>query len=280
MKVDEIKIGDVDLSEHNVRKNLTDGEDDSSIIDLANSIAKQGLLSPITVVRKPDGRYGLIAGQRRFLACQRLAWATISAIVRDRISDTDGTVISLIENVHRADMNPLDKAHAFQKLLERFKNLADVSKETGVGSATIKKYIDLISLAPELQSRLVAGETRGTEALAQLARQIEDPEKQTRVWDKISGFTQDVQKEILKRTDPSLENLDDLVDEASEGAFDVITIKNCPWDCPKIPSHLKAKVAKLIERETEEESDDAEDNADEESLKQTVRKKLGKPRKR
>ncbi|MCS7001172.1 MAG: ParB/RepB/Spo0J family partition protein, partial [Candidatus Kapabacteria bacterium] len=103
MIVHEIPIQDVDVSEFNTRKNLADGQYDSTIEDLAKSIEKQGLLSPITVFRKPDGRYSLIAGQRRLLACKQLGWPTISAIVRESMTDADATAISLVENVHRAD---------------------------------------------------------------------------------------------------------------------------------------------------------------------------------
>ena len=165
MQVMEIDVQAIDLSEFNVRKNIADGQQDSTIEDLAQSIAKQGLLSPITVFQKPDRRYGLVAGQRRLLACKHLGMKSISAIVRDSMSASDATAISLVENVHRADMNPTDKARAYQTLHEKFGDLASVSRETGVGIATIKKYIQLLNLSPVLQDRLAAGEAKNTEAL-------------------------------------------------------------------------------------------------------------------
>jgi ParB family transcriptional regulator, chromosome partitioning protein len=248
MIIKDISINDIDISEFNTRKNLAEGQDDSTIEDLAKSIEKQGLLSPITVFQRPDGKYALVAGQRRLLACKQLEWTTIPAIVRDTMSEADATAVSLIENVHRADMNPLDKARAFQTLLDKFGSLQSVSRETGVGVQTIRKYIQLLNLAPDLQQQLAAGETKGTQALARLAQQIEDPDKQTEVWKEIGGFRQDVQQEIIRRLDPDLDNLDELVDEASEGAFGVIRVRNCPYDCPTIPEPLKKKVASMIER--------------------------------
>lgn len=214
--------------------------------DLAKSIEKQGLLSPITVFRKPDGRYSLIAGQRRLLACKQLGWPTISAIVRESMTDADATAISLVENVHRADMNPRDKAVAFKALLDRFGDLQTVSRETGVGVSTIRKYVQLLDLAPQLQEQLAAGEARNTEALARLAQKF-DADKQIEVWDRISGFTQDVQQEIIRRADFSLENLDALVDQAAEGAFNYHVVRNCPFDCPTIPGPLKKQVAEMVE---------------------------------
>lgn len=115
MDVREIRLADIDISEFNTRKDLADGQYDSTIEDLARSIKQQGLLSPITVVSRTGGRFGLVAGQRRYLACQLLEFESIPAIVRDVANDGDAIAISLVENVHRADMNPRDKARAFRR---------------------------------------------------------------------------------------------------------------------------------------------------------------------
>jgi len=221
MVVQDLSIQDIDISEFNTRKDLIDGQADSTLDDLAMSIEKQGLLSPITVYRKPDSRYALIAGQRRLLACRKLGKMTIPAIVRDALDANEATAISLVENVHRADMNPRDKAIAFKALFEKFGEAASVSRETGVSVPTIKKYVQLLALAPEIQEKLAAGEAKNTEALARLAQAFSDPEKQVAVWDQIAGFTQDVQQEIIKRVNPDLRNLSDLVDQAAEGTFGI-----------------------------------------------------------
>ena len=245
MEVRDILISSIEVSEYNVRKNLNDGQEDSTIEDLARSIAKQGLISPVTVFQRQNGIYGLIAGQRRLLACKHLGLTSIAAIVRT--TEADATAISLIENVHRADMNPKDKATAFAALYKEFGNFETVSRETGVGVSTIRKYIQLLGLAPELQEQLAAGEARNTDALAKLAHKFDDQEKQVELWNRVKGFTQDVQREIIKRVDYDLDNLDELVGEATEGAFDMKLVRNCPFDCPTIPKALKEDVAKLIE---------------------------------
>lgn len=247
MDIKQINIAEVEVSEFNVRKNLSDGQQDSTIEDLARSIERQGLLSPITVFMKSNGRYGLVAGQRRLLACKHLGRTTIDAIVRDSMSEADATAISLVENVHRADMSPTDKARAFKALFDKFGDLGSVSRETGVGTSTIRKYIQLLALAPELQERLAAGEAKNTEALARLAQRFDDPTQQLEVWDQISGFTQDVQQQIIRRTDTQLSNLDELVSQAVEGAFDTRVIRNCPFDCPTIPDELKVQIERMIQ---------------------------------
>ncbi len=246
MEIKEIAISDVEVSEFNTRKDLVDGQIDSTIEDLAHSIEKQGLLSPITVFQRGNGKYALIAGQRRMLACKYLGWSTISAIVRDDMSTADATAISLVENVHRADINPHDKAVAFKALLDNLGDVASVSRETGVGVATIKKYIQLLGLAGALQEQLAAGETKNTQALANLAQRFQEPEKQVEVWDEIEGFNQGVQQEVIKRLAPDLSNLRELKDKATEGTFGIKMVRNCPYDCPTIPEALKEQVAEMI----------------------------------
>jgi ParB family chromosome partitioning protein len=246
MEVLDLPLDQIDISKHNVRKNLTDGETDGGIADLAHAIESQGLLNPIIVARKGDGRYSLIAGQRRYLAMRVLGRLSIEAVVRGDMSDSEATAVSLVENVHRADMNPRDKAVAFKTLLDRHGSLQGVHKATGVTVATIKKYVQLLDLAPELHERLAAGETRATDALARLAQTVQDADEQVEVYDKIGGFTQDVQQQILRQVNPDLGNLDDLVERAHEGAFDVTIIRNCPWDCRNVPGALKQQVADLI----------------------------------
>ena len=253
MQIREIPIEDIDISEFNRRKNLADGQQDSNIEDLARSIERQGLLSPITVFKKPDGLYSLVAGQRRLLACKRLGWAAIPAIVRDEMNAADATAVSLVENVHRADMNPRDKAIAFKALHDRFGSAQAVGRETGVGVATIRKYLRLLDLAPRLQDRLAAGEARNTEALARLAQTIKDPDQQVATWERIEAFTQDVQDDIIKRLEPDLSNLPDLVEQATEGRLGFHIVRNCPYDCPTIPGPLKEQVAQMIERHDAEE---------------------------
>ena len=77
----EIPLEEIRVSELNVRKNLEAGSEDSNIEDLARSIHEKGLLNPITVIKREEG-FDLIAGQRRFLACQSLGWASIPALMR------------------------------------------------------------------------------------------------------------------------------------------------------------------------------------------------------
>lgn len=246
MDVTEIPTHSIDISDANTRKDLSDGQVDSTIEDLARSIERQGLLSPIAVFATSDGRYALVAGQRRLLAFKRLGIEKIPAVVHPAMSTESATAVSLVENVHRADMNPRDKAVAFKHLIEMLGSVQAASRETGVGESTIRKYVQLLALSPALQDSLAAGETKNTQALAKLAQKFTDTDEQESVWERISGFRQDIQLDVIGRVENDLGNLEELVNQATEGGLGYRIVRNCPYDCPTIPAALKTQVASLI----------------------------------
>jgi ParB family transcriptional regulator, chromosome partitioning protein len=223
-EVRDIPLEKIDTSKFNVRKDLSAGTEESSLEDLADSIRQKGLLSPVTV-RPVGDRYELIAGQRRLLACQRLGLPTIRAVVRFGTSDTDSLEISLIENVHRAEMHPLDKARALHDLLGAYSgDMSRVAKETGISQQTVRKYLAISSLPPEIQAKLSTAEGPArVGALAVLAQTFSDPEAMVQAYDQISGFTQPVQMAILNASGGDVGKVSGLVDQALAGAFDVHT---------------------------------------------------------
>lgn len=237
MEIKDIEMSVIKVSELNTRKDLAAGTEDAGLEDLANSIKEKGLLNPIIVRRNNDGSYGLIAGQRRFLACQRLGWRTIPTIIRDITDDTDATIISLIENVHRADMNPIDKARAYQKIHEKYMDYNKVAKETGVSISTLKKYLTLLNLASSIQEKLTTA--KGPAGIGTLSKLSENfaPEEQEEVLDKIGGFNQQIQLEMIKRSGGNVEKLDELKELALEGAFDTPLCRGLD-ECNFIPEEL------------------------------------------
>ena len=209
------------VSALNARKDLHAGQEDSGIDELASSIRQQGLLSPPIVRPTPDGRYEVLVGQRRLLACRKLGLDPVPCLIRDDLGDTDAVALSLVENVHRADMHPLDKARALKGLYDRHQSYERVARETAWSVSTIRKYIQLLALPEELQDRLgTANGPSGVGTLARLASTFSGDEA-VEVYDRISGFTQRIQEEILKRSAGDIEAIDELVEEAHEGAFDV-----------------------------------------------------------
>ena len=244
----DIELSTIRVSSVNTRKDLDAGTEDTGIMDLANSIREQGLLSPIIVRAAPDGGYELIAGQRRFLACRLLGRATISAIVRDDLDDTDATVVSLVENVHRADMNAIDKATAYRGIYAKYGSEKRVAKETGVTLPTVRRYMALLNLAPSIQDEMTTSEgPAGVGTLSQLADTF-PPEQQVEVLRQIGGFTQSIQQEILKRSGGDQSKVPDLVDQAMDGAFDTHTCRE--GLCFLMPEELKAEVKIWLDEDT------------------------------
>lgn len=244
MDVKDIEISKIVVSKQNVRKDLSAGNEEANLEDLANSIKEKGLLSPITVVQKGD-HYELIVGQRRFLACKKLGLQKISAIIREETDDTDYMTLSLIENIHRSDMSPIDKAKAYNSLFETYNDYEKVSKETGISVATIKKYLKLLDLAPALQDKLSTSEgVVGIDAMSRLASTFNSPNEQLDAFNAIKGFTGKTQNEILKRSDGDISKVPDLVERAMEGEFDVAM---CHYGfCNHMSDKLKERIGELI----------------------------------
>lgn len=263
MEVKDIKISAIQLSESNTRKDLNAGTEDAGLEDLAKSIEEKGLLNPVIVRRNDDGTYSLIAGQRRFLACQRLGWETIPAIIRDITDDTDATIISLIENVHRADMDPIDKTRAYQKIYEKYGDYNKVAKETGVSVSTIRKYLTLLNLAPSIQEKLTTAEgPAGIGTLSKIAETFA-PDEQEKVLERVGGFKQQIQLEMIKRSGRDVEKLEELREQAIEGAFDTHLCRSID-KCPFIPEELIEPVKEAIKK--------FEDEGDTRSFKNIARK--------
>jgi len=237
MEIKEIEMEKIFISKFNTRKDLDAGTEEGGIDDLAKSINEQGLLSPITVRMGKNDDYELIVGQRRFLACQKLGWKTIPAIVRDIDDDIDLTIISLVENVHRADMAPIDKAKAYKTIYEKHKTISKVAKETGVSATTISKYLKLLDLAPSIQEKLTTSQGPiGIETLSKLAQTFSQ-DAQEEVLEYIEGFTQNIQLEMLKKSEGDISKLPSLKEQALEGAFDTHLCRGLD-ECVFIPDEL------------------------------------------
>jgi ParB family chromosome partitioning protein len=240
----QIKLSKIIISQNNVRKNLKAGNEDSSIEDLAKSIDKNGLINPITV-KQVNGDYEVIIGQRRFYACQLLGWVTIPAQITC-VDDIQAQILSLIENVHRADLHPLDKGTAYQQLYNNFGTYASVSRETGVSVSTVKRYLMLLKLSPNIQLLLTTGDgPAGICTLSLLAELFSEFDNQEYVLERIGRFKQQVQLEILKLSKGEIGKIDALVLQALGGYFSVYVCKGLKT-CPYIPDECRDEVMQLI----------------------------------
>ena len=244
MEIVNIPMNRIAISSLNTRSDLNAGTEDASLENLADSIRERGLLNPVTVKPLDGERFDIIAGQRRFLACGMIGLTEIPAIIRENLDDTDAVIISLIENVQRAEMNPMDKARAFQRIHESVGSYQEVAKQARVSASTVRRYTALLELAPSIQERISTSDgVAGVGALSELARWF-TPEDQEEALEEIGGFKQDLQRRILRNSRGNLDQLPGLKDAALEGDLDV---KLCREGlCFSLPSPIKHAITKAI----------------------------------
>ena len=125
--------------------------DEAALVELTSSIEASGLLQPV-VVRPRNGKYELIAGERRLRAVQRLGWTKIPAVVRD-VDDPTLLTLALIENLQRDGLTAIDEASGYQRLGEEFKlPQAEIARRVGRNRSTIANLLRLLKLPEEVKN--------------------------------------------------------------------------------------------------------------------------------
>jgi len=131
--------------------------DVAALESLAGSIREHGILQPIVVIATLDG-YQLIAGERRLRAAQMAGLDRIPAIVRDA-GEQDQLELALVENLQRTDLNAIEEAHAYQRLIDEFGlDQADVARRVGKARSSVANTLRLLDLAEPVQSALASGQ--------------------------------------------------------------------------------------------------------------------------
>ena len=147
--------------------------DEGALYELAESIKAQGIMQPILVRRLTagpnDGKYEIIAGERRFRAAKLAGLDSVPVLVRD-VPDEAAAAMSLIENIQREDLNPLEEAHGLQRLVKEF-GLTHESAAQAVGRSrsAASNLLRLLNLADPVQTMLMAGDIDMGHARALLA---------------------------------------------------------------------------------------------------------------
>jgi ParB family chromosome partitioning protein len=146
----EIDIDRILPNSQQPRKNF----DEESLEELANSIRQHGVVQPIVVRPLEDGFFQLIAGERRWRASQRAGLTRVPAVVR-QAGEHDTLQIALIENLQRQDLNPLEEAQAYERLIVEFGMTQDeVARGVGKNRATVANMLRLLKLPAEVQQWL------------------------------------------------------------------------------------------------------------------------------
>jgi ParB family chromosome partitioning protein len=150
---------DVDRLEPNVYQ-PRGAMDEPALDELAKSIKANGVIQPIIVRRVDNGRYQIIAGERRWRAAQRAGLVKVPIVVKD-VAATDNKRLlemALIENIQRQELNPIEEAQAYQRLLEEFGlRQEDVAAQVGKDRSSVANHLRLLKLPIEVRQNVAAG---------------------------------------------------------------------------------------------------------------------------
>lgn len=161
----EIPIELIDRNPFQTRSQV----DEAELAELAASIVANGVVQPILVRPQLNGRFQLIAGERRWRASQLAKKTTIPAILR-QVSDEQAMEITIVENLQREDLNPMDQARAFERLASEFHMTQEqIATRTGKDRVSVANFMRLLKLPIELQAQVESGELSFGHARALLA---------------------------------------------------------------------------------------------------------------
>jgi ParB family chromosome partitioning protein len=161
----EIPVDQIDRNPFQTRSQV----DEEQLGELAASIVANGVVQPILVRPQANGRFQLIAGERRWRASKLAGKETVPAILR-QVSDEQAMEITIVENLQRADLNAMEQARAFERLSREFHMTQEqIAVRTGKDRATVANFMRLLKLPPTVQARVEAGELSFGHARALLA---------------------------------------------------------------------------------------------------------------
>lgn len=213
-QVIELPVEKIDVNPHQPRQVFNHAD----LEDLINSIRDYGIIQPL-IVTKQDNRYELIAGERRLRAAKILALKTVPCLIREA-DEQQKLELAIIENVQRANLNPIEEAIAYQRLMDQFNlNQEQVADRVGKSRSAIANTIRLLDLPEQVQKALV--DKKITEGHARVIAGIDDENEQLTFLAKILEYNftvRDAEREsrklqpVVKRSarapfDPTLESL-------------------------------------------------------------------------
>ena len=169
-----LRVADVEPNPKQARKKF----DNASLSDLAQSISRHGVLQPIVVRKKENGFYEIIAGERRWRACKMAGIQEIPALIKD-VTDINAAELSLVENLQREDLNPVEEAYGYKNLIEQFGlTQEEAADKVGKSRASVANMMRILSLPQKTLSLVEDGllSFGHARALVALAGVIDDEE--------------------------------------------------------------------------------------------------------
>jgi ParB family chromosome partitioning protein len=184
----EIPLDQIDRNPYQTRSQF----DEAKLSELAQSIAASGVVQPIVVRPLSEGRYQLITGERRWLASKKANKTTIPAIVR-QVSDEQTLEMTIVENLQRADLNPIEQARAYQRLSNDFKMTQEqMAIRTGKERASVANFLRLLRLPESVQQKVESGDLSFGHARTLLA--LESPDAIVAAAQKVMALSMSVRQ--------------------------------------------------------------------------------------
>jgi len=170
-KIEEIEVGKISPNPFQPRKVF----EPVALRELADSIKEHGVIQPLVVTRTPVG-YEIVVGERRFRASQLAGMERVPAIIKEAMVDQTKLEVALIENIQRQELNPIEEAQAYERLMKTF-NLTqnEVAKKVGKSRPAVANTVRLLNLPAEIQRAVIEGRLMEGHARALLG--LNDPEK-------------------------------------------------------------------------------------------------------
>jgi ParB family transcriptional regulator, chromosome partitioning protein len=184
----EIPIDQIEPNPYQTRSHVNEEQ----LAELAASIGANGVVQPVLVRPLANGRFQLIAGERRWRASKLAGKTTVPAILR-QVSDEQAMEITIVENLQRADLNPMEQARAFERLSREFHMTQEqMAQRTGKDRATVSNFLRLLKLPSSVQNRVETGELTFGHARALLT--LEHAEEMEKAAQRIAALSMSVRQ--------------------------------------------------------------------------------------
>ena len=218
-KTNNLSLSEIVPNKYQPRKNF----DEENLNDLVNSIKERGVIQPI-IVRKSkleNSKYEIVAGERRWLAAQRVGLHEIPVVVTD-VDDLKSLEFAIVENVQRHDLNPLEEAQGYKRLIDEFSYDQDkVSKFIGKSRSYISNSLRLLNLPKDVlnyveQKKITAGHAKilvGLENATFLANKFIEKKLSVRQAENLVKILKKSNKNVSRKTDPNILELENSISD-------------------------------------------------------------------
>ncbi len=216
-KTNNLSLSEIEPNKYQPRKNF----DEENLNDLANSIKERGVIQPIIVRKSNSGnsKYEIVAGERRWLAAQKVGLHEIPVVVTDA-DDLKSLEFAIVENVQRHDLNPLEEAQGYKRLIDEFAYDQDkVSKFIGKSRSYISNSLRLLNLPKEVlsyveQKKITAGHAKilvGLDNALFLANKFIEKKLSVRQAENLVKILRNPKKNISRKKDPNIMYLENSI---------------------------------------------------------------------